>query len=147
MPGKEYSSECWCVTCDYYRGTKETTLLGTGVILLKTVTPDTDTRIPLTIKGEYGEAVIDLVVWVTGINYHTNTEDSAVHSDHYSLSKSLENISDVGCLTVQVVQAMGLGSKELQGNILLRAECSSFIFVWINSNFAFLNDLICAVTK
>ena len=61
MPGKEYSSECCCVTCEYYRGTKETTLLGTGVILLKT---DTDTRIPLTIKREYGEAVIDLVVWV-----------------------------------------------------------------------------------
>ena len=136
MPGKEYSSECCCVTCEYYRGTKETTLLGTGVILLKTVTPDTDTRIPLTIKGEYGEAVIDLVVWVTGINYHTNTEDSAVHSDHYSLSKSLENISDVGCLTVQVVQAMGLGSQKLQGNFSCRVECNSFMFVWISSNFA-----------
>ena len=84
--------------------------------MLKTVTPDTDTRILLTIKGQYGEAVIDVVVWVTGTNYHTKTEDTDAHGDHYRLTRSLENISDVGYLTVQVVQAMGLGSQKLQGN-------------------------------
>merc|ERR1719495_1210292 len=72
------------------RGTKETFLLGTGVIMLKTVTPDTDTRILLTIKGQYGEAVIDVVVWVTGTNHHIKTEDTAVHGDHYRLTISLE---------------------------------------------------------
>ena len=104
------------------------------------MTPDTDTRILLTLKGEYGEAVIDVVVWVTGTNYHTKTDDSAVHGDHYRLTRSLENISDVGYLTVQVVQAMGLGSQKLQGKLIMQ---SIIHFIHVSLDQFQLNFMIC----
>ena len=71
-------------------------------------------------QGEYGEAQLDLVLWVTGINNHAEDkpggEDITLIDEEYKLLKTMKNVSDVGYLSVQVVQAKGLGSPKLQGN-------------------------------
>ena len=71
-------------------------------------------------QGEYGESQLDLVLWVTGINNdaedETGGEDIALIDKEYKLLKTMKNLSDVGYLSVQVVQAKGLGSPKLQGN-------------------------------
>ena len=54
------------------------------------------------------------------MNAEDNTEDATdLLDDEYKISKSLKNISDVGYLTIQVVQATGLGSTKLQGKLTL----------------------------
>ena len=114
----------------HFRGTKETTLLGTGFILLNEYKPDIETRFLLNLEGDFQEGQLDLVLWITGVNEDNSTaditEDINVHDEEYKLYKSLKNISDVGYLTVHVVQAMGLGSTKLQGN-LTQIICTSFI--------------------
>ena len=54
------------------------------------------------------------------MNAEDNTEVATdLLDDEYKISKSLKNISDVGYLTIQVVQATGLGSTKLQGKLTL----------------------------
>ena len=54
------------------------------------------------------------------MNAENNAEDATDQlDDEYKISKSLKNISDVGYLTIQVVQATGLGSTKLQGKLTL----------------------------
>ena len=54
------------------------------------------------------------------MNAEDTAEDVTDHlDDEYKISKSLKNISDVGYLTIQAVQATGLGSTKLQGNLTL----------------------------
>ena len=102
------------------------------------MTPDTDTRILLNIKGDYGDCQLDLVVWVTGVNDENNSESCnkniAVFDDQYKLLNSLENVSDVGYLAVQVIQAMGLGSPKIQGNSM-HSRMNFIHCVWKSSNF------------
>ena len=100
-------------------------------MLLNEYNPDTQTRLLLNLKGDSQEAQLDLVVWITGINEDTEAKREDVHilDDEYKLSQSMKNMPNVGYLTVQVVQAQGLGSSKLQGdtdsvNVSL---CISFI--------------------
>ena len=54
------------------------------------------------------------------MNAENNVEDAEDQlDDDYKITKSLRNISDVGYLTIQVVQATGLGSTKLQGKLTL----------------------------
>ena len=60
------------------------------------------------------------MLWITGVNAENNAEDATDQlDDEYKITKSLRNISDVGYLTIQVVQATGLGSTKLQGKLTL----------------------------
>ena len=65
---------------------------------------------------------LEMVVWVTGVRVDNDTkwllgEDNKVNADNYHIYKSLEDISDVGVLNVNVIEAAGLGSSKLQGNV------------------------------
>ena len=65
---------------------------------------------------------LEMVVWVTGVRVDNDTkwwigEDNNAKEDNYSISKSFEDISDVGFLNINVIEATGLGSTKLQGDI------------------------------
>ena len=72
--------------------------------------------------GESGECEMDMVVWVTSVrlqddNHDLQGEDTKKVERSYALAKTLDNISDVGVLTIQVIDATGLGSNKLQGTL------------------------------
>ena len=71
--------------------------------------------------------MLELVLWVTAVRPDTVEEvfpkkDDKTAKHDYILTKSLENISDVGYLNINLIEASGLGSNKLQGDIELTNE-------------------------
>ena len=82
----------------------------------------------LVLGGESGECEVEMVVWVTSVRLQEGThdlqgEDTKKVEGSYALAKTLDNISDVGVLTIQVIEATGLGSNKLQGTFQVGVCC------------------------
>ena len=106
----------------FARGSKETLLLGTGLINLGSFKNDSQNQFWLKLEGEFNEGELEMVIWVTGVNVDNDSKwliakDDMNNEDKFNLSKSFENISDVGYLTINVIEATGLGSTKLQGDL------------------------------
>merc|ERR1712013_965605 len=104
------------------RSSKETKTLFSGSLDLNSYPGDTQSRVKLVLGGESGECEMDMVVWVTSVRLQDDThdlqgEDTKKVEGSYALAKTLDNISDVGVLTIQVIDATGLGSNKLQGSV------------------------------
>eukprot|EP00090_Calanus_glacialis_P002726 TRINITY_DN12036_c0_g1_i1.p1 TRINITY_DN12036_c0_g1~~TRINITY_DN12036_c0_g1_i1.p1 ORF type:complete len:705 (-),score=187.46 TRINITY_DN12036_c0_g1_i1:134-2248(-) len=104
------------------RGSKETTILGTAAINLGSLKTDSQTRVWLKLDGDLGDCELEMVVWVTGVKVDNDNkwlieEANKIKEDNYNLSKSFEDLSDVGFLDINVIEATGLGSTKLQGSV------------------------------
>eukprot|EP00092_Neocalanus_flemingeri_P023579 GFUD01025569.1.p1 GENE.GFUD01025569.1~~GFUD01025569.1.p1 ORF type:complete len:721 (+),score=203.23 GFUD01025569.1:280-2442(+) len=104
------------------RGSKETLLLGTGIINLSSLKNDSQNQVWIKLDGEFNDGELEVVIWVTGVNIDNDSKWLIVKDDKnnegkFNFSKSFENISDVGYLTINVIEATGLGSTKLQGSV------------------------------
>lgn len=104
------------------RGSKETNTIATCVLNLGSFKADSQTHFWQKLDGEMSGCELEMVVWVTGVRVDNDTkwllgEDNKVNADNYHIYKSLEDISDVGVLNVNVIEAAGLGSSKLQGSV------------------------------
>jgi len=103
----------------FARGSKETLLLGAGLINLGSFKNDSQNQFWLKLDGGFDESELEMVIWVTGVNTDKWLIENAEadNEDIYTISKSFDHLSDVGILTISVIEATGLGSSKLQGSV------------------------------
>jgi len=104
------------------RGSKETYNLGSSTLNIAALKADTQSYFSLDLQGDFTDSVLELVLWVTAVRPDTVEEmfpkkDDKTAKHDYILTKSLENISDVGYLNINLIEASGLGSNKLQGTL------------------------------
>jgi len=106
----------------FSRGSKETVLIGAGVVNLGSLANDSQNQMCIRLEGDFNELELELVVWVTAVNVNNDSawlggENQAEKEEKFNLSKSFENLADVGYILVNVIEATGLGSTKLQGSV------------------------------